>query len=150
MGRDRREKTPQYNNMLTIEFVRAVIFLLEQVAFHGHYHSLTRSSGSLNYRWGIEDDHATTFPNSSLSSVFRRASSNPNYVHSDILSPHFFFCPPFLLPPCTVPYRMFFANSVDLVMCPFHLTLCFLTVVIRSPYGPITCLIVFLTSSFVI
>ena len=61
-------------------------------------HSLTHSSCSLNDRWGIKGDRATTFLYSSLSSAFRAASPNPNSVHSDILSSHlFFFCLPFLL-----------------------------------------------------
>ena len=113
-------------------------------------HSLTQSSRSLNDRWGIKDNRATTFRHSSLSSAFQRASSKPNPVHSDILYSYLFFCVPFLLPPCTVRCRIIFANPVDLVMCPYHLNLSFLTVVIISSYGPITCLIMFLTSSFVI
>ena len=112
-------------------------------------HSITRSSRSLNDRWGFKDNRATTFHHSSLSSAFQMASSNPYPVHSDILSSHLFFCLPFLLPPCTVPCRIIFASPVDLVMCPYHLNLSFLTLVIRSSYGPIPCLIVFLTSSFV-
>ena len=108
-------------------------------------HSLTRSSRSLNDRWGIKDNPATTFLHSSLSSAFQRASSNPNRVHCDMLSSYLFFCLPFLLNPCTVPCRIIFAGPVDLVMCPYHLNLSFLTPVMRSSYGPITCLIVFLT-----
>ena len=98
-------------------------------------HAPTHSSRSLNDRWGIQDDPATTFLHSSLSSTFRRASSNPYPVRSDILSSHLFFCLPFLLPSCTVPCRIIFASPVDLVMCPYHLNLRFLTVVIRSSYG---------------
>ena len=113
-------------------------------------HSLTQSSRSLNDRWSIKDNRATTFLHFCLSSAFQRTSSNPNPVHCDMLSSYlFFFCVPFLLPPCTVPCRVIFASPVDLVMCPYNLNLSFLTVVIRSSYGPITCLIVFLTSSFV-
>ena len=48
--------------------------------------SLTHSSRSLNDRWGIKHDRATTFLHSSLSSAFRRASPNPNPVHSGSLS----------------------------------------------------------------
>ena len=73
---------------------------------------------------------------------------NPNPVHSDVLSSHLFFCLPFLLLPYTVPCRIIFASPVDLVICPYHLNLRFLTMVIRSSYGPIACLIVFFTSSF--
>ena len=103
-------------------------------------HSLTHSSRVLKGRWGIKDDRTTTFLHSSLSSDFRKASLNPNPVHSDTLSSHLFFCLPFLLPPCTVPCRIIFASPVDLVMCQHHLHLRFLTVLIRSSYGPIACL----------
>ena len=89
-------------------------------------HSLTDSSRSLNDCWGIRDDRATTFLHSSLSSAFRRASPNPNPIRSDILYSHFFFCLPFLLPPCILPCRIIFASPVDLVMCPYHLNLRFL------------------------
>ena len=79
---------------------------------------------------------------------FERASPIFKPVHSDILSSHLFFCLPFILPPCTVPCTIIFASPVDLVICPYHLNLRFLTVVIRSSYGQITCLILFFTSSF--
>ena len=42
------------------------------------------------------------------------------------------FCLPLLLPPCTVPCRIIFASPVDLVLCPYHLSFCFFTVVRRS------------------
>ena len=106
--------------------------------------SLIQSNRSLNDRWTIKDDQATTFLHSSLFSAFQRASANPNPVHSDILSSHLFFCLPFLVPPCTMS-----CTIIDLVMCPYHLNLCFLTVVRRSLYSPLACLIVFLTSSSV-
>ena len=51
--------------------------------------------------------------------------------------PHLFFCLPFLLHSSTDPCRIIFASPVDLVMCPYPLNLCFLTVVIRSSYDPI-------------
>ena len=76
-------------------------------------HSLTHSSRSLNDRWGIKEDRATTFLHSSLSSAFRRVSPNPNRVHSDIFSFHLFFCLPFLLPPCIVPCRIIFASPTQ-------------------------------------
>ena len=112
-------------------------------------HSLNLSSRSLNDRWGIKDDRSTTSLHFSLSTAFRRASPNPNPVHSDILSSHLFFCLLFLLPPCNMPCRIIYANPVDLVMCPYYLNLRFYTVVIRSTYGLMACVIVFLASSFV-
>ena len=110
--------------------------------------SLTRSSRGLNCLWDIKDDRTTTFLHFPLSSAFGRASPNTNFVDSDILSSHLFFCLPYLPPP-TVRCRIILASPVDLVMRPYHLNLRFLTLVIRSSYGPIACLIVFLTSSFV-
>ena len=83
------------------------------------------------------------FPHSSLSSAFRRASTNPNPIRFGMLYSHLFFCLPFLLPPCTVPCRIICGSPVDLVMCPTHLNMRFLTMVIRSSYGPIACLILF-------
>ena len=92
----------------------------------------THSSRSLNDHWGIKEDLATTFLRFSLSSAFQRASPNLNLVHSDTLSSHLFFCLPFPRPPCTVPCMIIFANSFDLVMCPFHLQF---ASQIRSSYG---------------
>ena len=87
---------------------------------------------SLVDRWGTKDDWATTVLHSSLFSAFRRASPNFKPVHSVTLSSHLFFCLPLLLPPCTVPCRIIFASPVDLVMCPYHLSLRFFAVVRRS------------------
>ena len=78
---------------------------------------------SLVDRWGTKDDRATTFLHPSLFSAFRSALPNFKPVHSVTLSSHFFLCLPFLLPPCTVPRRIIFASPVDLVMCPYHLSL---------------------------
>ena len=96
--------------------------------FTFHFHL----SLSLVDRWGTKDDRATTVLHSSLFSAFRRASPNFNPVHSVPLSSHLFFCLPHLLPPCTVPCRIIFASPVDLVLCPYHLSLRFFTVVRRS------------------
>ena len=97
----------------------------------GHCTSLHLSL-SLVDRWGTKDDRATTVLHSSLFSAFRRASPNFNPVYSVTLSSHLFFCLPLLLPPCTVPCRIIFASPVDLVLCPYHLSLRFFTVVRRS------------------
>ena len=86
---------------------------------------------SLVDRWGTKDDRATVL-HSSLFSAFRRASPNFDPVHSVTLSSHLFFCLPLLLPPCTAPCRIIFASPVDLVLCPYHLSLRFFTVVRRS------------------
>ena len=47
--------------------------------------SLPPSSRGLNDLWGIKDARASTYLHSSLSSAFRRASPNPNPVHSGII-----------------------------------------------------------------
>ena len=98
--------------------------------FLGSLH-LLHLSHSLADRWGTKDDRATTVLHSSLFSAFRRASPNFNPVHSVMLSSHLFFCLP-LLPLCTVPCRIIFASPVDLVLCPYHLSFRFFTVVRRS------------------
>ena len=77
-------------------------------------HSLPHSSRTLNDSWGIKDDRATAFLHSSLSSAFRRASSNPKHVHPDnFVFP--FFCLVFLLRPCAMPCMIIFASHVVLV-----------------------------------
>ena len=48
--------------------------------------------------------------------------SNPNPVHSLMLSSHLFFCLPLLLAPFTVPCRIVFAMPEDLEMWPYHLS----------------------------
>ena len=123
-------------------------------SWHGwgrrHFTSL-HLSHSLVDRWGTKDDRATTVLHSSLFSAFRRASPSFNPVHSVTLSSHLFFCLPLLHPPCTVPCRIIFASPVDLVLCPYHLSLRvrFFTMVRRSSQGPMACLILFTTLSFV-
>ena len=96
-----------------------------------HFTSLDLSH-SLVDRWGTKDDRATTVLHSSLFSAFRRASPNFNPVHSVTLSSYLFFCLPLLLPPCTVPCRIIFASPVGLVLCLYHLSFRFFTVVRRS------------------
>ena len=60
--------------------------------FRDWYVLLTHSSRSVNDRWGIKDDRATTFLHSSLSSAFRRASHNPGQQL-------------FSIPPCPHPFE---------------------------------------------
>ena len=53
----------------------------------GHFNFIFinhHSSRSLDDLWGINDDRATAFLHSSLSSAFRRASPNPNLVYITI------------------------------------------------------------------
>ena len=88
----------------------------------GRYFTSLHLSLGLVDRWGTKDDRATTVLHSSLFSAFRRASPNFNPVHSVTLSSHRYFCLPLLLPPCTVPYRIIFANPVHLVLCPYQLS----------------------------
>ena len=102
-------------------------------SYHTRYNITSlHLSHSLVDRWGTKDDRATTVLHSSLFSAFRRASPSFNPVHSVTLSSHIFFCLPLLFPPCTVPCRIIFASPVDLVLCPYHLSLRFFTMVRRS------------------
>ena len=116
--------------ILTSSVVAIIVFCFVFV-FVNNFTSLHLSL-SLVDRWGTKDDRATTVLHSSLLSAFRRASPNFNPVHSDTLFSHLLFCLPLLLPPCTVPCRIIFASPVDLVLCPYHLSLRFFTVVRRS------------------
>ena len=76
---------------------------------------------------------------------FKGLLPNPNPVHSDILSSYLFFCLPFLLPPSTKLSSLIFASPLDL-LCAHSISIRLFSVVIRSSYGPIACLVVFLTS----
>ena len=60
-------------------------FWVKPVLFYERFScqfTFSHSSHSLNDRWGIKDDQATTFLHSSVSSAFRGASPNPNPVHT--------------------------------------------------------------------
>ena len=81
-------------------------------------------------------------------SFLRTALPNFKPVYSVMLSSQHLFCLPFLLYPCAVPCRIIFASPVDLVMCPNHVSWRFL-IAVRSPSkGPMACLILLFTSSF--
>merc|ERR1712033_28619 len=94
---------------------------------HHHHHPIFFAD-----RRGAADDPTTSFLHSSRFSESLRASLSCRPVHSRMLSSHLFFCPPLLLPPCTVPWRTVLASPVDRVMCPYHFSLRFLTVVRRQ------------------
>ena len=113
--------------LFTVGHVWPSIYSGTRVAFY--FTSSLHLSLSLVDRWGTKDDWATPVLHSSLLSAFRRASPNFKPVHPITLSSNLFFCLPFLLPPCTVPCRIIFASPVDLVMCQYHLSLRFFTVV---------------------
>ena len=71
-----------------INCLYGTVYNRKRLPFYNSFNSLslTHLSRSLNDRWGIKDDRATTFLHSSLPSAFRRVSPNPNPVHSDIFS----------------------------------------------------------------
>ena len=73
---------------------------------------------------------------------------NSRPVHSLILSSHFFFCLPCVLPPFTVPCKTVLARPDERKTCPYHCSLCHFTMV-RSSCGPIARLIFARTSSLV-
>ena len=98
-------------------------------------------------RWGTTDDLATSSLHSSRLSAFLMAAPSVKPVHSGMLSSHFFFCLPRLLPPWTVPCMIVLASPDDLVMCTYHLSLRCLTVARRSSWGPMACRVLFRTSS---
>ena len=97
-------------------------------------------------RWDATDDLATSSLHSSRLSVFLMAAPSVMPVHSGMLSSHLFFCLLLLRPPCTVPCRIVLASPEDLVMCPYHFSLCLFTVVKRSSWGPMACRDLFRTT----
>ena len=125
-------KLPKKETLGTAATIEGSCSCQRQARFSTGFFTSLHLSLSLVDRWGTKDDRATTVLHSSLFSAFRRASPNFNPVHSVTLSSHLFFCLPLLLPPCTVPCRIIFASPVDLVLCPYHLSLRFFTVVRRS------------------
>ena len=111
---------------------------------HHHHQSLNREC-----RWGTTDDFATSFLQFSLFSTVLWDMANSRPVHSLMLSSHLFLCLPCLLPPFTVPCKMVLARPYERKTCPYHFSLCPLTMVRRSSSGPIACWILAQTSSLV-
>ena len=70
-----------------------------------HHRSLNREG-----RWGTTDDFATSFLHFPLFSTALWDLPNSRPVHSLMLSFHLFLCPPYLLPPFTVPFQMVLAR----------------------------------------
>ena len=68
-----------------------------------------------------------------------------------VLSSHLFLSalPLLLLPPLTVSCDVVLARPDDREKWPYHFSLCFLTVVRRSSYGPVACWILLRSSSLV-
>ena len=75
------------------------------------------------------------------------ANSRP--VHSLMLSPHLFLCPPCLLPPFTVPCKMVLAGPDERETCSHYISLRLFTMVKRSSCCPIACWILARTSLLV-
>ena len=72
------------------------------VGHHRHYHQSLNREG----RWSTTDDFATSFLHFSLFSTALWDLPNSRPVHSRMLSSHLFLCPPCLLPPFTVPCKI--------------------------------------------
>ena len=113
---------------------------------HHHHHHLSLNREG---RWGTTDDFATSFLHFSLFSTALWDMANSRAVHSLMLSSHLFLCLPCLLPPFTVPCRMFLARPDGRETWPYYCSLRLFTVVRRSSCGPITCWILARTSSLV-
>ena len=111
---------------------------------HHHHHLSLNCQG----RWGTINYFATSFLHFSLFSTALWDLANSMPVHSLMLSSHLFLCPPCLLPPFTVPWKMVLAGPDERETWPHPCTL-HLFKMIRSLYGPIACWILARTSSFV-
>ena len=114
-------------------------------ALHHHHHQSLNRKG----RWGTTDDFATSFLHFSLFSTALWVLPNSRPVHSLMLSSHLFLCPPCLLLPFTVPYKMVLARPDERETWPYHCSLRLFTIVRRSSCGPIACWILARTSSLV-
>ena len=71
-----------------------------------HHHLFLNREG----HWDTTDDFATSFLHFSLFSTALWDLPNSRPVHSLMLSSHLFLCPPRLLPPFTVPYKIVLAR----------------------------------------
>ena len=94
-------------------------------------------------------DFATTFIHFSLFSTSLWDLPNSRPVHSLMLSSHFFFCLPCLLPPFTVPCKMVLARPDEQETHQYHCSLHLFTMVRRSSCGPIAYWILAQTLSLV-
>ena len=100
-------------------------------------------------RWGTIDDFLTSSLHVSLFSTTLWESANSILVHSLMMFSYFFFCLPLRLPPLTVPCKIVFTRPDDLDTWPYHFSLRFLTVIRRSSYGLMACLILLRTATLV-
>ena len=73
-------------------------------------------------------------------------STAPRFVHSFMFSSHRFLLPSLLLPPFTVPCRKVFERPEDLEIWTYHLSFLLWTVVSKSSYESISCLMGFIPS----
>ena len=107
-----------------------------------HHHLSLNCKG----RWGTTDDFTTSSFRFSLFSTALWDLANSRPVHSLMLSFHFSFCLPCLLPPFTVPCKMVLARPDERETCPYHCSLLLFTMVRRASCGPIACWILARTS----
>ena len=117
----------------------------DSVIHHHHHHqSLNRGD-----RWSTKDDFSTSFLHFPLFSTILWDLPNSRPVHSPVLSPHLFLCPPCLFPPFTVPCKMVLARPDERETWPYHCSLHLFKIVRRSSCGPIACWILARTFSLV-
>ena len=116
----------------------------QNCVIHHHHHQSLNHEGC----WGTTDDFATSFLHFALFStaLWDLPNSRPVFL---MLSSHLFLCPPFLLPPFTVPCKMVLARPDEQETWPYYCSLCLFTIVRRSSCGPIACWILAWTSSLV-
>ena len=81
------------------------LLLIPRILSHYHHQSRNREG-----RLGTTDDFATSFLHFSLFSTALWDLPNSRPVHSLMLSFHLFLCQPCLVPPFTVPFKIFLAR----------------------------------------
>ena len=124
---------------------------------HGEIYTcclITTGSFTFTYPLTVRVVGAQQMTSQPVSSIFLLSTALWNFenarpVYSLMLSFHFFFCLPCLLPPSTVPFKIVSARPDEQKTCPYHFSLHLFMMVWRSLYGPVACWILALTSSLV-
>ena len=127
--------TKCYHSLLMGDWLVRMCACLCVCHHHHHHHQSLNREGC----WGTTDDFATSFLHFSLFSAALLDLPNSRPVHSLMSSSHLFLCPPYLLPPFTVPCKMVLARPDEQETWPYHCSLRLFTIVRRSSCGPIAC-----------
>ena len=104
--RSRIEMGNDFIEFFLRSFTTSLLRSQSRDSHHHHHHQSLNHEG----RWGTTDDFATSFLHFPLFTTALWDLANSRPVHSLMLSSHLFRCLPCLLPPFTVPCKMFLAR----------------------------------------